>query len=594
MCRSYRVRYLQSGLTLLLVLLVHLATGLQAWTGVGLLADDHELIGGAILRHRGDWTLAAAFLPNPDPGAVRALYRPFVDLLFWLEQPWFGIEPLGYHVVNSAMHCGTALLWAVLVRRWSGSAFAGLATALLFVGWPGHSEVTHWIAARTTVQSVFLMSLSLLVHELAFAGERRAAARWLYLAVAGAIAAMAIGAKESAVFVLPLAGMIAWLRRERLLSGALHTLPMLVAVFGWLAWRAHCLGTWGSGTGYGWQATRIDAATCFDWLRLVLVPVHTGYASAWWIAVLAPLHGAALLAAWRLRAQPQARRVLCIGMTLVLCGYLAGIGLERMFIDVLQGARYGYEPALGLAAVLAVAVASLPPGWRRLALAGTVVVHAAVLDRNREAWLGAARVYRNMQAAVQQQAATSGAPVLVLDAPGVHEGAFAYLNSYTEFLFWQQTAPPGLALRGAVISTQDWRRSLEVLASAAAAKAPFAAQQVRWDDGGLAPLELDAQWPATPAAEVRIGYARIARQRPFAGTRIPIDVLLTTQVPLTLRLEGLDAAPLSVERSETAQALQLWGALPDDARDSGTITLVVEGPFGVVRHALGAVTPGVR
>ena len=38
----------------------------------------------------------------------------------------------------------------------------------------------------------------------------------------------------------------------------------------------------------------------------------------------------------------------------------------------------------------------------------------------------------------------------VLDAPGVYEGAFAYLNGYTEFLFWQQTAAPGVNLRGAV------------------------------------------------------------------------------------------------------------------------------------------------
>jgi hypothetical protein len=90
-------------------------------------------------------------VPEVAGEAPRALYRPFIDLMFWLEYGWFGIDAFGYHVVNSAMHCGTALLWFVLVRRWSGSLAAGLATAVLFVGWPGHSEATHWIAARTNV-----------------------------------------------------------------------------------------------------------------------------------------------------------------------------------------------------------------------------------------------------------------------------------------------------------------------------------------------------------------------------------------------------------------------------------------------------------
>src|SRR6187431_3291691 len=98
-------------ITLLLVVVVHLAIGVTAWMQVGFLSDDRHMVGGAILRHRGDWNFWSMFAPEVQPGGATALYRPFIDLSFWIEQPWFGLDPFGYHVVNSAMHCGTAMLW---------------------------------------------------------------------------------------------------------------------------------------------------------------------------------------------------------------------------------------------------------------------------------------------------------------------------------------------------------------------------------------------------------------------------------------------------------------------------------------------------
>ena len=160
-----------------LIVVVHLATGLGAWFEVGLLSDDREMIGGAILRHRGEWSLEGVFLPPSAAEATRALYRPFIDLLFWFEQPYFETRALGYHVVNSALHCSTATLWFVMLRRWSGSYLAALAGAVLFVGWPGHSEATHWIAARVNLLSVFVMSFALLLHDLG-ATRTGVASRW--------------------------------------------------------------------------------------------------------------------------------------------------------------------------------------------------------------------------------------------------------------------------------------------------------------------------------------------------------------------------------------------------------------------------------
>lgn len=580
-----------------LVAIVHLATAATAWTGVGLLADDHEMIGAAILRHRGDWTLASAFLPAPADGATRALYRPFIDVLFWLEQPWFGIEPFGYHVVNSVMHCGTALVWFVLVRRWSGSIAAGLATALLFVGWPGHSEVTHWIAARTNVQSVFLLSLALLWFDLSLA---RAAlgARTLFRLAAAVFAVLAVGSKESAVFVVPLALVLAVARGEagrlqqRLTAAGVAAAPIAATVFAWLAWRARLLGTWGSGTHYGWRPERVGARACSDWLEVLFAPVHRDHLPGLAAVGLAAVHVAIALVASAALRRAGGRPVWAVGATLLVLGYVAGIGLETLYPDVLQNVRYSYEPALGLCLVLGVGVASLPARARGPSLAALVLVHAIVLDHNRRSWLDAAAVYRTMQREVLARATETRAPVRVFDAPGVYDGAFAYLNGYTEFLFWQQTAPPGTDLRGGVASTVEWRAVLAELAAAAAAKQRVDASVVRWDDGGLAPFAFDGQWPAEVAPGTAIGYARVARARPFVGSQVPVDVLVRTDAAVELVAScGAGDARATVAPGDRPEAVRL--VVPVGA-DSAPATLLVRCAGAERRFDLGEVAPVPR
>jgi hypothetical protein len=139
---------------LLLVVAVHLAVALTAWQQVGFLADDTHMVGGAVLRHTGTWSFASMFVRDVPVGGAApavALYRPFLDLVFWLEQPWFGFDPLGYHVVNSAMHCATALLWLLLVQRLTRSLSAGLAAAVQLV--PAASQLQRLPAAlRRTVE----------------------------------------------------------------------------------------------------------------------------------------------------------------------------------------------------------------------------------------------------------------------------------------------------------------------------------------------------------------------------------------------------------------------------------------------------------
>jgi hypothetical protein len=598
-------------ITLLFVAVVHLARAVTAWTQVGLLADDRHFVGAAVLRHRGDWSFGSMWVPEGPAvaDAATALYRPFIDLSFWLEQPWFGVDATGYHVVNSVLHCGTAMLWFVLMRRLSSSVAAGMACALLFVGWPSHGEATHWIAARTNVQATFLLSVALLLLDVGLCRTRRAARAALCVAAA-AVATAAVGTKESAVFVLPLAACLAWLRAARTtyvaraFAAVPPVLPMAIALGAWLAWRAHVIGTWGSGTHYGWHASRMGWQACTDWLELLLAPRHHAYTAPLWSPVQWVLHGALLVAAAVALRHAAARRVVAVGAPLLLLGYVAGIGLESMAPATLENARYSYEPVLGLCAVLAVGIAALPGRVRGIVLAALVLVHAQVFDGNRRSWLGAGALYRRMEHDIVAIARATRQPIRVLQAPGVYEGAFALLNGFTEFQFMQAFAPAGTDLRGKVSSTQEWRDVLHELAAAAAAQqAPANAYVVQWNDGALARFEVDPQWPVSPSPGLRIDYAWVARCRPFAGSSLPVHVLVTAREPFELQVHGEVAGrrfsgPTFVGGAAAgAQAILLSLPLPADLEVDVpvTVALQVHAAGEAASHAgLGVTVPAAR
>ncbi|MEO6594245.1 MAG: hypothetical protein ABIP94_05785 [Planctomycetota bacterium] len=163
--------------------------------------------------------------------------------------------------------------------------------------------------------------------------------------------------------------------------------------------------------------------------------------------------------------------------------------------------------------------------------------HAIALDGNRQSWLRAAAVYQRMEP-TSARLHCAQAPNRVLDAPGVHEGAFAFLNGFTEFRFMQEFAPPGANLRGAVSSTQEWRDVLREMAAAAAnTQVLEQAFTVQWDDGALAPFTLDPQWPREPWPGTTFGYAFVAHTRPFAGSRrlVRMPVRSAAQRELQLR-----------------------------------------------------------
>lgn len=89
-----------------------------------------------------------------------AQYYPLVFTSFWVERHLWGLHPLGYHLVNVALHAGNAWLVWTLARR-LGLRGAWLLAAL-FALHPVHVESVAWITERKNVLSGFLTLLAAL------------------------------------------------------------------------------------------------------------------------------------------------------------------------------------------------------------------------------------------------------------------------------------------------------------------------------------------------------------------------------------------------------------------------------------------------
>ncbi len=90
------------------------------------------------------------------------LYIPLTFVSFQLNALLLGMDPVGFHAVNLALHCANAALVLLIARRLTKSLLAASVTAALFALHPLQTEAVLWAASRKDLLSGFFFLLSTL------------------------------------------------------------------------------------------------------------------------------------------------------------------------------------------------------------------------------------------------------------------------------------------------------------------------------------------------------------------------------------------------------------------------------------------------
>ena len=118
--------------------------------GSGFHFDDYAIFGDRFLTSSTGWL---------DVWSLRQT-RPLTYLTFWLNYRLGGVNPIGYHALNLALHIGAVLLAYDCVRRLAGGRAALLAAAL-FAAHPFQAEAVDYVWGRGIVLATLLCLASL-------------------------------------------------------------------------------------------------------------------------------------------------------------------------------------------------------------------------------------------------------------------------------------------------------------------------------------------------------------------------------------------------------------------------------------------------
>jgi len=141
-------------------------------------------------------------------------YFPLVYTTFRFEHKLWGLNPLGYHIVNLSLHIANSLLLWLLVFR-LGIPAAWLAAAI-FALHPVQVESAAWITERKNVLMTFFLFLSLLTWFRFIEGPLQSGRRWGIYALSLLLYAIALFSKTTACTLPAALVLILWFKRIRL------------------------------------------------------------------------------------------------------------------------------------------------------------------------------------------------------------------------------------------------------------------------------------------------------------------------------------------------------------------------------------------
>jgi Flp pilus assembly protein TadD len=162
------------------------------------------------------------------PGAIpnEEHYWPLTYTVFWIAWHLWGLQPLGYHLLNIILHAGTACL---LLRLLQHLRVAGaLLAALLFTVHPVHVESVAWVIELKDVlfAALFLASLLKFLKSLPAAAGRLHVATYISALV---LYVASLLAKTTAVTLPAVALILLWWLRQLTLRNVILLVPFILA-----------------------------------------------------------------------------------------------------------------------------------------------------------------------------------------------------------------------------------------------------------------------------------------------------------------------------------------------------------------------------
>jgi protein O-mannosyl-transferase len=323
------------------------------------------------------------------------LYAPVLFSTFWLEQHLWGLNPLGYHLVNVVLHAGCALLLWALLRRIAvpGAWLAGA----MFAVHPVLVESVAWVTELKNMESTFFYLLCLLAYfrftPLNGGDERSAERRWTWYALALVLFAAGLMSKPAGVS-LPLANlvMIWWKRGTLRKFDVAATVPMLamslVAGLVTIYVDAYYLG----GMGPALQLSPVDRILVAGrslWFyagKLLwpapLVSIYPRWevsAAVWWQYLYPIAAVATLVALWGLRRRIGRGPLAAVASFVIIVSPTIGLTNFSYYGYSFVADRLVYQAAPALMALFAAGVVALQRALREYRLAQAVSAAAAVL-----------------------------------------------------------------------------------------------------------------------------------------------------------------------------------------------------------------------
>jgi tetratricopeptide (TPR) repeat protein len=180
-------------------------------------------------------------------------YYPLVHTTFWIERHLWGLNPIGYHVVNVILHIGAALLlWKLLgILEVPGAWLA----AAIFALHPVQVESVAWITERKNVLSglfYFASAIAYLRFEISDLKSRNR--HWYAISLALFLCALL---SKTVTATLPAAILvIIWWKRGRITPrDVMPLIPFFIVGIGFGAITAHLERTTVGADGAEWALT---------------------------------------------------------------------------------------------------------------------------------------------------------------------------------------------------------------------------------------------------------------------------------------------------------------------------------------------------